>query len=372
MKKLMILLAMASLGMTAAAQTDNQQELPILNEQQSKYIPVFQYWKEHDIFQHLDVSLSAGTTGIGLEVSSPIGEYVKLRAGFDYMPRFTAKMEFLAMIGDQPARQGNQVSSTFARMQTMLYDFTGVTVEDHVDMVGKPTMNNFKLLLDVFPFKNDKRWFRNVHFTAGFYWGPSKFAEAVNTTESMNSLIALSIYNNLYDKSYIHQTTGVPQYIIVMPDPDDPDDASKNTQLGLTPTMEEKFLGFGRMGFRLGEFAHDVYDADGNIIHAKGDTYVMDSDDRNMVVVKAKTNSFKPYLGVGYDGCLVKGRDDWKIGFNAGLWIWGGSPDLYLHDGVNLTTDVTNITGQVGDYVNLIKKFKVYPVLEVKLTKRIF
>ena len=186
MKRMMIMLAMASFGMTATAQTDSIQQLPVLNEKQSEYIPVAQYWKEHNIFQHLDLSISAGTTGIGIDLASPIGEYFQLRAGFDYMPRFTAKMKFDVMIGDKPARQydesGNRVETTFDRLKEMLHDFNGIEVDDHVDMLGKPTMNNVKLLLDVFPFKNNKHW----HFTAGFYWGPSKFAEAVNTTESIH------------------------------------------------------------------------------------------------------------------------------------------------------------------------------------------
>ena len=370
MKKVMILLAMTSLGIPSMAQTETTQQVPVLNEKHSEYIPVAQYWKEHNIFQHLDVSVSAGTTGIGIDLASPIGEYFQLRAGFDYMPRFTAKMKFDVMVGDKPARQydsnGNRVESTFDRMKEMLYNFNGVVVEDHVDMVGKPTMNNFKLLFDVFPFKNNKHW----HFTAGFYWGPSKFAEAVNTSESMNTLISLAIYNNLYYKAEQDLVYDNPIPIISIPDPDDPD--GKTVGLGMNPEMERRILEFGRMGFHLGDYAHDIYDADGNLLHEKGDPYVMEGDANNMVKVSAKSNSFKPYLGVGYGGRLIKKRDDWKISVDAGVMFWGGKPDLYLHDGTNLTEDITNIKGQVGDYVDLFKKFPVFPTLSVRLTKTIF
>lgn len=375
MKKVMILLAMTSLGILGMAQTETTQQVPVLNEKHSEYIPVAQYWKEHNIFQHLDLSVSAGTTGIGIDLASPIGEYFQLRAGFDYMPRFTAKMKFDVMIGDQPARQydanGNRIETSFDRMQVMLHDFTGVTADDHVDMIGKPTMNNVKLLLDFFPFKNNKHW----HVTAGFYWGPSKFAEAVNSTESMNSLIALSIYNNLYDKSNIHingdeNGNHPPQYILQVPDPDDPD--GKMTPVSLDPQIEQRILAFGRMGFHLGDYARDIYDSNGNLLHAKGDPYIMEGDENNMVKVTAKSNSFKPYLGIGYRGRLVKNRDDWKISVDAGVMFWGGKPDLYLHDGINLTEDITNIKGQVGDYVDLFKKFTVFPNLSVRFTKTLF
>ena len=370
MKRMMIMLAMASFGMTATAQTDSIQQLPVLNEKQSEYVPVTQYWKEHNIFQHLDLSVSVGTTGVGIDLASPIGEYFQLRAGFDYMPRFTAKMKFDVMIGDQPARQydanGNRIETSFDRMKEMLYDFTGTEVDDHVDMLGKPTMNNVKLLLDVFHFKNNKHW----HFTAGFYWGPSKFAEAVNSTESMNSLVSLNIYNTLYDKSYIHMTTGEPQYIFEVPDPDNPN--GEKIGLGLDPSIEQRILAFGRMGFHLGEYAHDVYDANGNLVHAEGDRYVMEADANNMVRVSAKSNSFKPYIGFGYGGRLLKNRDDWKISVDAGVLFWGGKPDLYLHDGTNLMKDIKNIRGQVGDYIDLAKKFPVYPSLSVRFTKTLF
>lgn len=375
MKKVMILLAMTSLGIPGMAQTETTQQVPVLNEKHSEYIPVAQYWKEHNIFQHLDLSVSAGTTGIGIDLASPIGEYFQLRAGFDYMPRFTAKMKFDVMIGDQPARQydanGNRIETSFDRMQVMLHDFTGVTADDHVDMIGKPTMNNVKLLLDFFPFKKNKHW----HVTAGFYWGPSKFAEAVNSTESMNSLIALSIYNNLYDKSNIHingdeNGNHPPQYILQVPDPDDPD--GKMMPVSLDPQIEQRILAFGRMGFHLGDYARDIYDSNGNLLHAKGDPYIMEGDENNMVKVTAKSNSFKPYLGIGYRGRLVKNRDDWKISVDAGVMFWGGKPDLYLHDGINLTEDITNIKGQVGDYVDLFKKFTVFPNLSVRFTKTLF
>lgn len=370
MKKMLILLAMASSGIPSLAQTETTQDLSVLNEKHSEYIPVAQYWREHNIFQHLDLSVSAGTTGIGIDLASPIGEYFQLRAGFDYMPRFTAKMNFDVMIGDKPARQydanGNRIETTFDRMKEMLYNFNGVEVEDHVDMIGKPTMNNVKVLVDVFPFKNNKHW----HFTAGFYWGPSKFAEAVNTTESMNTLISLAIYNNMYYKADQDLNHDNPIPMILVPDPDDPD--GKGIGLYMNPMMSQRFLSFGRMGFHLGEYAHDVYDSEGNLIHAEGDRYVMEADENNMVRVQAKSNSFKPYVGFGYGGRLIKKRDDWKISVDAGVLFWGGKPDLYLHDGTNLMKDIKNIKGQVGDYIDLAKKFPVYPSLSVRITKTLF
>lgn len=324
---------------------------------QSEYIPVWQYWQEHDIFQHLDLSVTGGTTGLGIEVSSPIGKYFQLRAGYELMPRFTAKMKFDVTLGGESAVG----SAKFAKMQKMMYGFSGYEVDDHVDMVGKPTMNNLKVLLDFFPFKK-----KNWHFTAGFYWGPSKFAEAENTTEAMTSLLSVGIYNRMYENAcnnyplFDWDAMGIPEEI------------QDKYHLNLIPVdLYDQIKSYGRLGFGLGTFTHDVTDNKG-VVHHTGEKYYMEPGTDGMVRVKAYSNAFKPYVGFGYGGNMVKGRDDWKISFDAGVWFWGGTPSLYTHDGINLTKDVENIGGQVGDYVDVFKAFKVYPVIGFRITKRLF
>jgi hypothetical protein len=242
-------------------------------------------------------------------------------------------------------------------MKDFLYEFTGYDIEDHADMIGKPTINNLKVLVDVFPFKNNRNW----HFTAGFYWGPSKFAEAENTTETMVSLVSAGIYNSMYEKAI----AGEP-LIDFSKFPDLPDVSYK-----LTEPVIEKFKSFGRLGFAVGYYSHDFVDSKG-VEHKAGERYIVEPNEDCMVLVEAKSLSFKPYFGFGYGGRLMKNRDDWKISFDCGAMFWGGTPDLIVHDGVNLTKDVENINGQVGTYVDILKAFKVYPVLSLRLTKRIF
>ena len=365
-KRIFFSALMAAMGLPLSAQTTGTSELP---DFQSEYISVFQYWQEHNIFQHLDLSVTAGTTGIGIDVASPVGEYVQLRAGYEFMPRFTKKMEFALMIGGKPARQygadGNRVQTTFDRMNEMLYQFTGYDIEDHADMNGKPTMNNFKFLVDVFPFKNNKHW----HFTAGFYWGPSQFAVADNTTASMASLLSVALYNRMYDKA-VNNSPLLDLDNLGLTEAE----KAKWGILGMiVPTdVYDVIKGLGRLGFGVGYYKEDVLDKSGNVIHKAGDRYVVEAGEDGMVHVKAKSKPFKPYVGFGYGGNLLKGRDDWKVSFDAGAMLWGGTPDLYVHDGTNLTVDVENIGGQVGTYVDIFKAFKAYPVLNVRFTKRIF
>lgn len=361
MKRIVCMMAMACMGLSAFAQQDTTTWKRFTldsgaQESAKTYIPVTQYWKEHNIFQHLDISLTAGTTGIGIDVASPVGKYVQLRAGYEFMPRFTKRMKFDLTINGQPAivydEQGYKQETTFTQMNDFLYEFTGYDVEDHVDMIGKPTINNFKFLVDLYPFQQNKHW----HFTAGFYWGPSRFAYAENAIEFMRTLNAVGIYNQMYYKA----VNGEPLI------------KYEGVSLEVPEELNKKIQKMGRLGFAVGYFKHDIVDNAGNVIHKAGERYIVEPDDRGMVTVTAKSNSFKPYLGFGYGGRLAKNRDDWHVSFDCGAMFWGGTPDLYMHDGINLIEDVERVSGQVGTYVDLFKAFKVFPVLSFRITKRIF
>lgn len=309
-----------------------------------------------NMFNHLDLGVTLGTTGIGLDAAMPVGDYVKLRTGFEVMPRFNYDMNFGVESFDGTGTSIDQ--STFNRMADVLYGLTGFKVDQNVTMKGKPTMWNFKFMVDVYPFKNNKHW----HFTAGFHWGPSKIAEAVNAQEDSPSLFAVGMYNHIYDVAYADWVLDIPTPLI---------ETETTGAVYMDPSMEKTILSMGRMGIPIGKYSHEMTDAQGNI-HKKGETYYMQPNENSMVSVDARTNSFKPYLGVGYEGRLIKGNDNYKIGFDAGLMFWGGTPSIITHDGTDLVHDVEDINGKVGDYVKLIKGVKVFPVLNLRITRRIF
>ena len=309
-----------------------------------------------NMFNHLDLGVTLGTTGIGLDAAMPVGDYVKLRTGFEVMPRFNYDMNFGVESFDGTGTSIDQ--STFNRMAEVLYGLTGFKVDQNVTMKGKPTMWNFKLMVDVYPFKNNKHW----HFTAGFHWGPSKIAEAVNAQEDSPSLFAVGMYNHIYDVAYADWVLDIPTPLI---------ETETTGAVYMDPSMEKTILSMGRMGIPIGKYSHDMTDAQGNV-HKQGETYYMQPNENSMVTVEARTNSFKPYLGVGYEGRLIKGNDNYKIGFDAGLMFWGGTPSIITHDGMDLANDVEDINGKVGDYVKLIKGVKAFPVLNLRITRRIF
>ena len=314
-----------------------------------------------EIFKHLDLGVTMGTTGLGIDVASPIGKYVQVRTGFEIMPRFEKSLFFdIQSFGYND--NGELQTSQFEIMADRLEALTNYRARPSVEMIGKPTFWNYKLLVDVFPFRN-KHW----HLTAGFHWGPSKIGEAVNALSDAPSLVAVNIYNKLYDKA------------------ESGDAIYKGFALG------SEWLENGRMGIHLGDYAdryvmktvvdydeygdfvgsHEEYvlDANGNKIH---EPYRMEPDNDCTVSARVNVNSFKPYLGFGYGGRLLKNDDRYNISFDAGLMFWGGTPDIITHDGTNLSKDVINIGGKVGDYVDLISGVKVFPVLNLRITRRLF
>lgn len=292
--------------------------------------------KENRLFNKMDIALTAGTTGIGLDFAAPVNDMLRLRAGFTYVPKFEYNMEFPIEIGD--SKGGMTQAEKFERLSGMLEQFTGYKVDNKADMVGEPTFCNFKFMVDIFPLQN-KRW----HLTAGFYWGPSKIAEAVNTTEDMPSLVAVGIYNSFYDKAI----KGDPLIEI------------GDMTFYPTDDMKSALEHYGRMGINLGKFKD-------------GSSYRMTPDENSMAKAKMKVNSFRPYLGLGYGSSMMNTDSKYSISFDCGILFWGGVPDVITHDGTNLTKDMKKVYGKVGNYVDIAKKFRVFPVIELRVARRLY
>lgn len=324
MKKIVLLLIAVCSGLVANSQTTEGQE--------------------KGFFKHLDASLTMGTTGLGLDMATPMGEYAQLRAGFSFMPHIHYKARFEVQIGDDPIKSNQK----FQTLSKVLNDMTGYQVNNYVDVIGVPTFYNFNLFVDVFPFKQNKHW----HFTAGFYWGNSQIAKAYNTTEDMPSLVAVGIYNTMYEKAIKKEPFATVYYKgVAHPITDDPE---------YQDMLYDKFMEYGRMGVRIGDYVSD------------GSPYIVEPDQNSMVKAQVRANAFKPYVGFGYGGRLIKGDDRYKVSFDCGAMFWGGNPSVITHDGTDLANDVENIRGNVGTYVKLIKAVKVFPVLNVRFTRSIF
>ena len=325
-------------------------------------------------WSHLDLSLTTGSTGLGLDVSMPISNVFSVRGGYAFMPHFTHTMHFGVEVGDDP----DLSQQRFDKLAGLLEGLTSNKVDNVVDVVGKPTYWNWKLMVDMKPFRN-KHW----HLTAGVYYGSREVAQAVNAIEEMPSLMAVSIYNTMYYRVQ----NGDPMMVV-------------GEMAFDIPEIRDKINEWGKMSILIGEYSHDVpykedvvnskgefiddeyYPAGTYVYHRAndpddpqyrtGDPYRVVPDENSMVKAWAYANRLKPYLGFGYGGRLLKNDDSWQVSFDCGAMFWGGVPEIIMHDGTDLVNDVQNVRGKVGDYVDIIKKIKFFPVLNLRITKRLF
>ncbi len=303
---------------------------------------------KHGVFNSIELAANIGTTGLGLEVASPMTEWTKLRVGFDWMPRFMMPMYF-----DMNSYVDGKVSDKFDRIQDMMYRMSGLTIDQEVKMESKFTMATFKLLVDVYPFKNNKHW----HFTAGFFVGGNSMGKTLNAITEMPSLLALNMYDRLYngvtsddfydkainDENFLADLTGLT--------------ALQGTYLDprVVDQLQEKMESFGRLGVHVGDYKD-------------GTPYLMMPDKDGTVSAKAKVNKFRPYLGFGYGGALSN-DGKWQASFDAGVQFWGGAPKVTTHDGTVLN-DLVNLGGKVGTYMGLMKALPVYPTIDFRISYR--
>ena len=377
-KKLLMMIAACMISIEAMPQNDSLYTVAV---------------KHSEFFNRLDLTVSTGSTGVGLELATPVGSMFRLRGGFSFMPHLSQTLHFGIKVGERSEGQteaefNTQSQSRFEKLSGLLENFTGYSVDNQIDMRATATYYNFHVLADIYPIPRNKHW----RLTTGVYIGNKQIGKAVNTTEDMPSLLAVGIYNNLHDRIVADGAISL-----------------GNVSMTVPQELADRIERYGRMSINIGEYAHDVYYEDddfyvvdvpywddnlidpetglpgrfteegeiiyrhrkGDIQYHEGDSYRMVPDDDSMAKAWAYANRLKPYVGFGYDGALSKKDDRWQIGFDAGVMFWGGAPNVVTHDGTSLTNDVKNIRGRVGEYMDVIKKFEVFPVLNLRITRRL-
>ena len=83
-----------------------------------------------DAFKHLDLDVTIGSTGFGVDVISPVYKDVQVRAGFEIMPRFEQNMIFDIQGFDE---KGNKTESKFEKMSEKLESLTGYKADNEAD-----------------------------------------------------------------------------------------------------------------------------------------------------------------------------------------------------------------------------------------------
>ena len=104
------------------------------------------------------------------------------------------------------------------------------------------------------------------------------------------------------------------------------------------------------------------------------------TDQEGYIHAHAKVNRLKPYLGIGY-GRAVPKKSRVAVGFDLGVQFWGqpGVDAMTIDDWGN--TSYHRFTPEqlderddktIRDAVDVITKLKVFPVLNIRLTGRLF
>jgi hypothetical protein len=104
-----------------------------------------------EVFNHLSAGLSLGLGGIGVELATPVTEYMQLRAGMTFVPNF----KYNTSLDVEDYANGKVSESEIGQY------YTGPT---EIDFQGKPNIHDVKLLLDVYPSRH-----AIFHVTVGAY-----------------------------------------------------------------------------------------------------------------------------------------------------------------------------------------------------------
>lgn len=362
----------------------------------------FSKMAEKNILNHMDIGASVGTMGIGIDVAVPVGDYVRVRAGYNYMPAINFHSKYdIQTRGGSIGNIISKISSIDKKLQDLnidinseslseykaLFDkFGAIEPKDYVRMGMEPNLHQFKFLVDVMPFRNNKHW----SFTAGFFVGPSDVGYSKNLSSETLLLDGINTYNRLYANYPEYGINGI--YL-------------HNNE---TP-RDDPFYRYGLAGFNLGKFDD-------------GMTAMMVPGKDNTVRAEMKVSKFRPYLGFGYNTHLSKDKK-WNMNVDAGIMFLCGSPSVYvdnvykidtgkvrfdengqylggigfdddnnyygeivrwnedeleyvpsgeLVNHVDMVHDLHDIPGKVGNRIKTISRFKVYPNVSVTFSYRIF
>ncbi len=119
---------------------------------------------DYGYFNSLGLGLSVSTVGVGLEVSTPIGNYLALRGGVSFMPKFTVTDEVNADLKGVP--QGYPQSA-------------------EVELEGSTKRTTGELLLNLYPFRSN-----SFFVAAGASFGGDKFVQITGHSDELQQLIA--------------------------------------------------------------------------------------------------------------------------------------------------------------------------------------
>lgn len=281
---------------------------------------------------HVGVGVGVGTTGIAIDASATINDYIGIRGGIDIMPNFKVS-KTLDLKTEDANKKVSQLTNEINELNTKLIanglepvdlsKYPGGNLPNKFDVEGKLKNTTGHILVDIHPFKT------SFHVTLGAYFGPSEVISVYNEDDKF--LEPIVAYNNAINDAANH-----------------PDVQAVVTKYGLK-----------MIGAELGDYFLTPNPAD------KGD-----------VNAYAKVNGFRPYIGIGFGRAVPKKRIGCQ--FDLGVQFWG-KPEVYVptYNKTAKTYQMEKIEGDkagddAGKVLKTVSKISVYPVLNFRLVGRIF
>jgi len=177
-------------------------------------------------------------------------------------------------------------------------------MSDKIELAAKPNFWNVFLLAEVHPFTND-----SFHFTAGLYFGSKNFLHFRNTNDGALDFL-YDANNKVADYNRAFSTH------------------------------------FSPIGIKFGD-------------------YVFTADENGNIDVMMKTNTIKPYLGVGV-GKHIAQQHRLSFALDLGLIFWG-SPKFILNNGKEIKS-----SGKEAGITQVFSWLDAWPSLQFKVAYKIF
>lgn len=351
-----------------------------------------------DAFKHLGMSVEAGTTGLGVNLSYPVvTNHLILSVGYNF-PSFSINKSVdlnpsyvngrVDMVNSMIKEFNTGVEKNNANVKNMetlglqCATMTPLAAIDKLesmqgDIEAKVNFGNWKVMLEFYPTL--KSYF---HITAGVMIGNEEWMTVTGTVDpttwgiyrqclaaSDHALSTVEQYKGSLDANNAKIDSYNEQIIQYNAQVDEYNKAvdEYNKLPGVDPKEKKEKL--GKISHLPDITLRDAID-DAAAVTVGDHTYVLDRNSNGRIDVAMKIKKVKPYIGVGFGSSVpTKHRMGFQMEIGA---YYQGKPiieSLQQNDGF---TGSTYSDKMLNEIVNTITRFEWYPQFTMRWTGRLF
>lgn len=287
-------------------------------------------------FKQLGVSVEAGTTGLGVNISYPlVSDHLIVSAGYNF-PSFTYSEKinvgnqyvnkYIGPVSDA-VKLYKKVAQDYGLTDPFSYDVEKIT-DLNANVDAKVNFGNFKLTLQYYPTTAS-----NFYLTAGVFIGNGTFGTLSGDIDSR----AWELYKNAITAN--NEIGKLPQFIL----------SDLSNLLGTDLPVK------------------DIEDA---ITFNVGDqSFRIRPEDNGHIKADLKVNKVKPYVGFGFGNAIPQQH---RCGFQMEVGAYYQSKPVLVSD-QEIPYDIEAIWQEdLADTKDIVQKFTWYPQITFRITGRIF